>query len=160
MQITHIHVRENCDDEVKMMDDSGFQVAYCLYPGCPLAPVPPSWLFYQKSCWRNLLLPVSVPLPSSSPSPSALTWSPVGGRVKFLVWVTWSAVKRNWTGLCVCSSVFIMFTSIWACCRAKVMLNTSRTFSRSWGKQTPVSRINSCTDPSISNGCIVYWSPY
>lgn len=90
-----MYVRVNGDNEVKMMDISGFHITYHLYPGCPLVPVPPSWLFYQKSCWRNLLLPVSAPLLSSSPSSSALTWSPVGGRVKILV--TWSTVERNWT---------------------------------------------------------------
>ena len=32
--------------------------------------------------------------------------------------------------------VLLMFTSIWACCRANVMLKTSRTFSSSCRKQT------------------------
>lgn len=37
----------------------------------------------------------------------------------------------------------MIFTSIWACCRAKVMLNTSRSFSRFWQKQSPVIRLKS-----------------
>lgn len=57
------------------------RVTYSPSPCSPPAPAPPSWSFYQRSCWRNLLLllPVSAPLPPSSPSPSAPTWSPERG---------------------------------------------------------------------------------
>lgn len=39
-----------------------------------------------------------------------------------------------------------MFTSIWACCRAKMMLKTSRPFSRSWK-----NKLRWDTDPSEFN---------